>query len=103
MAAGTGVRAELDALIGELTAAYGLAGRPRRSPDSVERARKAVSRRLSHAMRRIARAHPRLGRHLAASIRTGVFCSYQPERAILWSVHANTASPPTVRSSRGRG
>jgi hypothetical protein len=41
-------------------------------------------------MSRIARAHPRLGQHLAASFRTGVFCSYQPERAIVWSVHANT-------------
>jgi pimeloyl-ACP methyl ester carboxylesterase len=88
--AGAAAREELDALISELTAAYGLAGRPRRAPDSVERARKAVSRRLSHAMSRIARAHPRLGRHLAASIRTGEFCSYQPERAIVWSVHANT-------------
>jgi pimeloyl-ACP methyl ester carboxylesterase len=83
-------REELDALITELTAAYGLAGRPRRSPDHVERARKAVSRRLRNAMSRIARAHPRLGQHLAASIRTGGFCSYQPERDIVWSVHANT-------------
>jgi pimeloyl-ACP methyl ester carboxylesterase len=83
-------REELDALINELTAAYGLAGRPRRSSDPVERARKAVSRRLRHAMSRIARAHPRLGRHLTASIRTGMFCSYQPERDTVWSVHANT-------------
>jgi class 3 adenylate cyclase len=79
---------ELDALITALTAAYGLAGRPRRSPDPVERARKAVSRRLRRDLRRVARAHPRLGRHLDASIRTGVFCSYQPERDIVWSVHA---------------
>ena len=88
--ASAAAREELDALITELTAAYGLAGRPRRSPDPVERARKAVSRRLRHAMSRIARAHPRLGRHLTASIRTGMFCSYQPERDIVWSVHANT-------------
>jgi hypothetical protein len=87
--ASAAAREELDALITALTAAYGLAGRPRRSPDPVERARKAVGRRLRHAMSRIARAHPRLGQHLAASIRTGVFCSYQPERAIVWSVHAN--------------
>ena len=83
-------REELDALITALTAAYGLAGRPRRSPDPVERARKAVTRRIRNAMRRIARAHPRLGQHLAASIRTGEFCSYQPERDIVWSVEANT-------------
>jgi pimeloyl-ACP methyl ester carboxylesterase len=82
-------REELDALLEELTAAYGLAGRPRRSPDPVERARKAVSRRLRHAMSRIAGVHPRLGRHLAASIRTGVFCSYQPERDTVWSVRPN--------------
>jgi pimeloyl-ACP methyl ester carboxylesterase len=83
-------REELDALIEELAAAYGLAGRPRRSPDPVERARKAVRRRLRDALDRIAQAHPRLGQHLAASIRTGVFCSYQPERDIVWSVHVNT-------------
>jgi hypothetical protein len=80
-------REELEALITQLTAADGLAGRPRRSPDPVERARKAVTRRIRNAMRRITRAHPRLGQHLAASIRTGVYCSYQPERDIVWSVH----------------
>jgi class 3 adenylate cyclase len=79
---------ELDALITALTAAYGLAGRPRRSPDPVERARKAVSRRVRRDLGRVARAHPRLGRHLAASIRTGVFCSYEPERDIVWFVQA---------------
>lgn len=84
-------REELDALITALTAAYGLAGRPRRAPDAVERARKAVARRIRNAMGRIARAHPRLGQHLTASIRTGVFCSYHPERDIVWSVHANTS------------
>jgi pimeloyl-ACP methyl ester carboxylesterase len=88
-AASAAARAELEALTTELAAAYGLAGRPRRSPDPVERARKAVRRRLRDAMGRIARAHPRLGRHLAASIRTGMFCSYQPERAVFWSVHPN--------------
>jgi pimeloyl-ACP methyl ester carboxylesterase len=80
-------REELEALITQLTAADGLAGRPRRSPDPIERARKAVTRRIRNAMRRITRAHPRLGQHLAASIRTGMYCSYQPERAIVWSVH----------------
>jgi hypothetical protein len=88
--ANAAAREELDTLTEELTAAYGLAGRPRRSPDPVERARKAVRRRLHDAMGRIARAHPRLGQHLAASVRTGVFCSYEPERDTVWSVEANT-------------
>ena len=80
---------ERDFLISELSASYGLGGRVRRSPDHVERARKAVSRRLRDAMSRAAQAHPRLGRHLDASIRTGSFCSYQPERATVWMVEAN--------------
>jgi pimeloyl-ACP methyl ester carboxylesterase len=93
--ASAAAREELDALVSELTAAYGLAGRPRRSPDHVERARKAISRRLRDAMSRIARAHPLLGRHLDASIRTGVFCSYEPERDTAWSVESNAIGPPS--------
>jgi pimeloyl-ACP methyl ester carboxylesterase len=88
--ANAAAREELDALTEALAAAYGLAGRPRRSPDPVERARKAVRRRLRDAMDRVARAHPRLGQHLAVSVRTGVFCAYEPERDIVWSVEANT-------------
>jgi pimeloyl-ACP methyl ester carboxylesterase len=80
---------ELDILVGELTAAYGLRGRPRRSPDSLERARKAVNRRLRAAIGRVGQAHPRLGRHLDIAIRTGVFCSYQPERETVWSVQTS--------------
>ncbi len=82
---------ELDALISQLTVAYGLGGRSRRTPDHVERARKAVSRRLRDAITRIAHAHPRLGRHLDASIRTGTFCSYQPERDTVWAIETHTS------------
>jgi pimeloyl-ACP methyl ester carboxylesterase/class 3 adenylate cyclase len=82
-------RAELDALVDQLTAAYGLGHRPRRTPDRIERARKTVTRRIRDAIRRIERAHPALGRHLQASIRTGVFCSYAPERDIRWTVDSH--------------
>ena len=88
--ASAAAREELDALVTELSAAYGLAGRPRRSPDHVERARNAVGRRLRDAVSRVARAHPTLGRHLAGSVRTGVFCSYQPEHSVVWSIEVNT-------------
>jgi hypothetical protein len=79
-------RVEREALVEQLTAAYGLAGRPRRSPDHVERARKTVSRRIRTALRRIDGVHPALGRHLHASLRTGVYCSYQPERDLHWTI-----------------
>jgi hypothetical protein len=45
---------------------------------------------LRDAITRIAHAHPRLGRHLDASIRTGAFCSYQPERDTVWAIETHT-------------
>jgi hypothetical protein len=64
-------RQERDLLVDQLTAAYGLGGRPRRIPDQVERARKAVRRRISDALNRIQNAHPALGKHLRHSVHTG--------------------------------
>jgi pimeloyl-ACP methyl ester carboxylesterase len=80
-------RVELDALVGQLTAAYGLAGHARRTPDDVERARKAVNRRIRDAKQRVARVHVALGRHLEAALRTGTFCSYAPEHPTAWTIH----------------
>lgn len=79
-------RAEAEFLTAELSAALGLGGRPRRGPDPPERARKAVTWRIRAGIDRIARAHPELGRHLRASIRTGAFCSYAPEHPVAWRV-----------------
>lgn len=87
--ASAGARVELDTLVDELTAVYGLGGRRRRTPDRIERARKTVTRRIRHAIEHIQRAHPALGRHLQASIRTGVFCSYAPERDAHWTVDSD--------------
>ena len=68
----------------ELAAAFGLAGRARRTGDDVERARKAVSNRIRDAIRRVEAQHPRLGRHLAASVKTGAWCAYRPEVPVRW-------------------
>ncbi len=46
--------------------------------DPVERARKAVTARIRDAIRRIGRVAPALGRHLEASVSTGVRCTYAP-------------------------
>jgi len=78
------VEAERDALIEQLTAAYGLGGRPRKAGDPAERARAAVTVRLREALTRIESAHPALGRHLRGSVRTGAWCIYAPERATSW-------------------
>jgi hypothetical protein len=79
-------RAEAEFLTAELAAALGLGGRSRRGPDAPERARKAVTWRIRSGIDRIAREHPELGRHLRASIRTGTFCSYAPEKLVTWRV-----------------
>jgi hypothetical protein len=39
-----------------------------------------VQKRLREVVRRIDSEIPELGRHLAETIRTGVFCAYLPER-----------------------
>ena len=81
-------RQELEFIEHELAAAYGLSGTARRLADPAERARKAVANRIRDAMSRIEAHHPTLGRHLRTSIRTGTFCSYEPERTVTWEVHS---------------
>lgn len=76
--------AELDRLTEHLARALGMGGRDRQLNATVERARTAVTWRIRSAIKKIEAAHPPLGRHLTNSIRTGVFCSYTPEKEIAW-------------------
>lgn len=78
-AAAERARAELEFIVRELSRAYGLGGRARRSASAVERARINAQRRLKDAIQRIASQLPQAGRHLERSIKTGVFCSYCPD------------------------
>jgi TolB-like protein len=78
------LREELDQLIHALEAALGLSRRERKLGDSAERARSAVTSRIRGTMKRIGAVHPDLGRHLDASIRTGAFCTYDPEQRTTW-------------------
>jgi hypothetical protein len=75
---------EREALLAELSATAGLGGRPRVAGSPAERMRKAVTYRIRHAIARVADAHPELGRHLRASVRTGTWCSYAPEHRVAW-------------------
>jgi hypothetical protein len=72
-------RQEQDFLVRELARAVGLGGRDRRAASHAERARLNVTRAIRAAMAGLARAHPSLGRHLSATIRTGRYCSYTPD------------------------
>ncbi len=72
--------AEQEALRRELSRAVGLGGRARRAGDASERARVNAQRRLADAIRRIQDGHAALGAHLARSVRTGIYCCYDPAR-----------------------
>jgi hypothetical protein len=70
--------AERDFLVGELARAVGLGGRDRRAASHAERARLNATRAIRAAIANLGRASPSLGRHLAATIRTGRHCCYAP-------------------------
>ena len=70
---------ERQLLAQELSAAVGLGGRERRMGDPGERARQSVTKAIKSAIRRIAREHEELGRHLDATVHTGLFCRYAPD------------------------
>ena len=75
----TKARQELEFLIEELARAVGLGGRDRRAASHAERARLNATRAIRAAMANLARADPALGQHLAATVRTGRYCSYTPD------------------------
>jgi hypothetical protein len=77
-------RAEREAIADQLTVDLGLGGASRTAPDWVERARKAVRRRVDAALKRIEEEHPTAGRHLRRSVQTGAFCVYDPAEPVCW-------------------
>jgi hypothetical protein len=79
---------EIEFLTDELAAAVGLGGRDRKAASSAERARLSVTRAIRSALARIAEQSPALGRHFEATIRTGTFCSYNPDPRVpmVWEV-----------------
>ncbi|GAA2423518.1 ATP-binding protein [Streptomyces mauvecolor] len=78
------IAVERDALVAQLSAAYGIGGRVRRTGSPAERARTAVTARIHAAVHRIAALHPELGRHLETAVRTGTLCVYDPENPPAW-------------------
>jgi hypothetical protein len=77
---------ERDALLTELRAAAGLAGRTRRLGDEAERARKTVTARIRDTLRKLDDHHPELAAHLREAVSTGATCVYQPGSPVRWSL-----------------
>jgi hypothetical protein len=57
----------------------GFGARNRRVVAVAERSRVNVTRAVKAALMRIKRCSAPLGRHLEATVRTGIFCSYAPD------------------------
>ena len=77
---------EFDHLVDALAGAYGLRGRPRTTGASAEKARSAVRWRIQAAIKKMQPHAPLLARHLKASVKTGVWCSYDPEKTVVWTI-----------------
>jgi hypothetical protein len=75
---------EYDDLLEHLTVSLGLKGRIRKTNDPIEKTRSAVTWRIRSIIKKIDGQHPSLGKHLSASVKTGVFCSYSPEKPVVW-------------------
>ncbi|MEV0389794.1 AAA family ATPase [Nonomuraea sp. NPDC050643] len=91
------LRAQLDALAGELRAATGKGGRPRSFADPGERARTAVRKAVKRAIDEIAAADREIGRSIAATVSTGAQCLYTPGD-VTWCT-SGRGSPSPASSS----
>jgi hypothetical protein len=91
---------ELHALTRELSRAVGLGGRSRRAGSASERARQSVTKTIKAVMDRIGQSDAALRDIFSRCIKTGNFCSYQPDPnlPIAWEFAA-TATETTSESS----
>jgi tetratricopeptide (TPR) repeat protein len=86
---------EIDALTRELSRAVGLGGRNRRAASAAERARQSITKTIKAVVERIAQRDDALGDIFSRCIKTGTFCSYQPDPdfPIAWEFGAKDAGP----------
>src|ERR1700730_13017354 len=70
---------QIDALTRELSRAVGLGGRNRRAASASERARQTLTKAIKWVLDRSAQSDATLGEIFSRCIKTGTFCSYQPD------------------------
>jgi hypothetical protein len=78
------LQGEYDKIMEYLSQSLGIRGKVGESGNPVEKARSAVTWRIRSAIARIELYHPQVGAHLSNAIKTGSFCSYQPDRELTW-------------------
>ncbi len=94
---------EIDALTRELSRAVGLGGRNRKAASASERARQSITKTIKAVLERIAESDATLGEILSRGIKTGAFCSYQPDPdfPIEWQFGESTIEPEQRPASSG--
>jgi tetratricopeptide (TPR) repeat protein len=85
---------EIDLVGRALKDSYGLGGRSRKARSAADQARVNVTKNIGRALDQIEAKHESLGRLLKSSIKTGIFCSYQPDPSfpVAWSFEAEQSS-----------
>lgn len=78
---------EYDEIVDHLSSSLGLGGKARKVQDPIDKARSAITWRIRNAIQKIEKENPELGKHLSLSIKTGIFCSYNPEKPIQWIIN----------------
>jgi len=98
---------KIDALTRELSRAVGLGGRNRRAASASERARQTITKSIKSVLDRIAQSDATLAEIFSRCIKTGTFCSYQPDAdfPIAWEFAApeedSTSEPVEQSTSSG--
>ena len=77
---------EYSELVDHLSISLGIGGKTRKANDPMDKIRSAVTWRIRNAIQKIEKSHPALGKHFTNSIKTGLFCSYCPEKPVRWLV-----------------
>ena len=79
-------RRDREYLVAELRRAVGLGGRDRTVSDDGERARVSATRSIRYSLERLAEFAPAVAAHLQQHVRTGTFCSYEPDalHRVVW-------------------
>jgi class 3 adenylate cyclase len=101
---------DIDLVTRELKAASGLNGRSRKAGSAAERVRVRVTKNIGRALDQIDSKHESLGRLLKSTVRTGIFCCYQPDPRfpVEWSFDpeqssdAKSSAPPDRPSEEAR-
>src|SRR5262245_45741520 len=90
----TRIEDEIDIVERALKDSYGLGGRSRKAGSAADQARVNVTKNIGRALDQIEAKHESLGRLLKSTIRTGIFCSYQPDSSfpVSWSFEAGQSS-----------